>query len=294
MKLSFVILHYNALSDTIECIDSIKKCVGLDCGIVVVDNKSPNGTGADLDAKYKDDSQVTVILNPENEGFARGNNVGFKYAKENQNPDFIVMLNNDTLILQNDFAQRIQREYDAGHFAVLGPIIKTPSKPYSSNPGSTRLPSEKWYKNYVRKITFKLYLNYIGLDAAYEWILRKILGKKDKHFDESLLEKRAENVLLHGSFLIFSRDYISKFDGLNPRTFLYHEERLLFLRLLQNNMKSVFTPEIEIFHKEDAATKTVAKRGLLKRRFQYRHYINSAKVMLDVMQNGEEKKQSLF
>lgn len=286
MNISFVILHYNALSDTIECIDSIKKCVGKECGIVVVDNKSPNGTGADLDAKYKDDSQVTVILNPENEGFARGNNVGFKYAKDFQNPDFIVMLNNDTLILQDDFALRVQREYEISKFAVLGPIIQTPSKPYSSNPGPTKLPSENWYKKYVRKVTFKLYLNYLGLDAVYEWILRKILGKKDKHFDETLLERRAENVLLHGSFLIFSKDYISKFDGLNPRTFLYHEERLLFLRLLQNGMKSVFSPEIQIYHKEDAATKTVAK-GKLKRRFQYRHYINSAKVMLDVMKNGE-------
>lgn len=289
MKFSFVILHYNALPDTIECIDSIKKCVGADCGIVVVDNKSPNGTGVELDAKYRDDAQVTVILNPENEGFARGNNVGFRYAKEHQNPDFIVMLNNDTLILQDDFAARVEKEYGQSHFAVLGPIIKTPHKPYSSNPGPSKLPSENWYKKYVRKVSFKLFLNRIfGLDAVYEWLLRKLLGQKDKKFDESLLTHRAENVLLHGSFLIFSRDYISKFDGLNDRTFLYHEERLLFLRLLQNGMKSVFTPDIEIFHKEDAATKTVSAKNRLKRRFQYRHYINSAKVMLDVMRNGEK------
>ena len=141
----------------------------------------------------------------------------------------------------------------------------------------------------MRKVSFKLFLNRIfGLDAVYEWLLRKLLGQKDKKFDESLLTRRAENVLLHGSFLIFSRDYISKFDGLNDRTFLYHEERLLFLRLLQNGMKSVFTPDIEIFHKEDAATKTVSAKNRLKRRFQYRHYINSAKVMLDVMRNGEK------
>lgn len=287
MNFSFVILHYNALSDTIECIESIKKCIGSECGIVVVDNKSPNGSGVELDAKYRDDAQVTVILNPENEGFARGNNVGFKYAKQHQNPDFIVMLNNDTLILQDDFAARIEREFETSKFDVLGPIIKTPHKPYSSNPGPAKLPSESWYRKYVRKITIKLLLNYIGLDAAYEWLMRKMFGEKDKAFDEALLERRAENVLLHGSFLIFSKNYISKFDGLNPRTFLYHEERLLFLRLLQNGMKSVFTPDIEIFHKEDAATKTVSAKSRLKRRFQYRHYIKSAKIMLDVMQNGE-------
>lgn len=288
MNFSFVILHYNALADTIECIDSIKKCVGLDCGIVVVDNKSPNGSGVELAKRYKDDLQVTVLLNEKNEGFARGNNVGFRYAKIHQNPDFIVMLNNDTLILQNDFAERVEKEYLSSHFAVLGPIIKTPHKPYSSNPGPSRLPSEKWFEKYIAKNKLKLALNFLcGLDSVYEWLVRKVFGEKDKSFDESLLEHRAENVVLHGSFLIFSRDYISKFDGLNDRTFLYQEERLLFLRLQQNHLKSVFSPEIEIFHKEDAATKTVSKKGRLKRRFQYQNYINSVQVLLDVLRNGE-------
>lgn len=290
MKFSFVILHYNALADTIECIDSIKNCVGADCGIVVVDNKSPNGTGAELEKRYKGDAQVTVILNEKNEGFARGNNVGFRYAKEYQNPDFIVMLNNDTLILQNDFAAQVESEYAQMQFAVLGPIIKTPHKPYSSNPGPTKLPSEKWFRKYVLKNKVKLVLNYMfGLDTFYEWLVRKVVGEKDRRFDESLLMHRAENVVLHGSFLIFSKDYISKFDGLNDRTFLYQEERLLFLRLQQNHLKSVFSPNIEIFHKEDAATKTVSVKSKLKRRFQYKNYIASVNVLLDVMRNGENR-----
>ena len=290
MKFSFVILHYNALSDTIECIDSIKKCVGADCAIVVVDNKSPNGTGAELEERYKGDAQVTVILNEKNEGFARGNNVGFRYAKENQNPDFIVMLNNDTLILQNDFSALVEKEYAQTQFAVLGPVIQTPHKPYSSNPGPTKLPSEKWFRKYVLKNKVILVLNYMfGLDTFYEWLVRKVVGEKDRRFDESLLMHRAENVVLHGSFLIFSKDYISKFEGLNDRTFLYQEERLLFLRLQQNHLKSVFSPNIEIFHKEDAATKTVSVKSKLKRRFQYKNYIASVNVLLDVMRNGEKR-----
>ena len=290
MKYSFVILHYNALSDTIECIDSIKKCVGADCAIVVVDNKSPNGTGAELEERYKCDAQVTVILNEKNEGFARGNNVGFRYAKENQNPDFIVMLNNDTLILQNDFAALVEKEYAQTQFAVLGPVIQTPHKPYSSNPGPSKLPSEKWFRKYLLKNKVKLVLNYMfGLDLFYEWLVRKVFGEKDKKFDESLLAHRAENVVLHGSCLIFSKDYISKFEGLNDRTFLYQEERLLFLRLQQNHLKSVFSPNIEIFHKEDAATKTVSVKSKLKRRFQYKNYIASVNVLLNVMRNGEKR-----
>ena len=200
------------------------------------------------------------------------------------------MLNNDTLILQNDFAALVEKEYAQTQFAVLGPVIQTPHKPYSSNPGPSKLPSEKWFRKYLLKNKVKLVLNYMfGLDLFYEWLVRKVFGEKDKKFDESLLAHRAENVVLHGSCLIFSKDYISKFEGLNDRTFLYQEERLLFLRLQQNHLKSVFSPNIEIFHKEDAATKTVSVKSKLKRRFQYKNYIASVNVLLNVMRNGEKR-----
>ncbi len=282
MIFTFVILHYNAFEDTKACVHSIKQYVGLSSPIIIVDNNSPNGSGKELENFYTSDSQVHVLLNQENLGFARGNNVGFLYAKQNFKPDFIVLLNNDTLILQHEFTNIVEQEFAKSQFAVLGPTIQTPHKPYNSNPGPTKLPSIHFFKKYLRKVQIKLFLNYLHLDNLYEKVIHTFSKEKQKQE----ISERRENVLLHGSFLIFSKLYFSKFDGLNDKTFLYQEERLLFLRLKQNNMKSVFLPDLKIFHKEDVSTNTVSSKNYLKRRFRYKHYIRSVRVLINAMQKG--------
>ena len=91
---AFVILHYRAIDSTVMCTDSIKKLDG-ENHIVIVDNASPDDTGHKLREKYLNDPDVTVLVNGENAGFARGNNLGVRWAWENLKPDFTVVLNND-------------------------------------------------------------------------------------------------------------------------------------------------------------------------------------------------------
>jgi len=49
----FVILHYMALEETIQCVESIRGNVIGEKKIVVVDNCSPNGTVKELEARYR-------------------------------------------------------------------------------------------------------------------------------------------------------------------------------------------------------------------------------------------------
>ena len=71
LDIAFVILHYMAVNDTIECIKSIEDNIDTKSyRIIVVDNASPNGSGLVLFEKYKDYSCVKVILNEKNLGFA--------------------------------------------------------------------------------------------------------------------------------------------------------------------------------------------------------------------------------
>ena len=42
-------------------------------------------------------------------GFARGNNVGFAYAKEELNSDFIILCNSDTEVLEENFCSEIEK-----------------------------------------------------------------------------------------------------------------------------------------------------------------------------------------
>lgn len=84
-EFAFVILHYMAKQETIDCVASIlkkTKAEPMKVSIVIVDNASANGTGRELQQLYQGAENIYVILNPENLGFARGNNVGFEFAKK--------------------------------------------------------------------------------------------------------------------------------------------------------------------------------------------------------------------
>ena len=124
MKIVFVILHYLAIDETYKSVDSIEKKIDTDMyKIVIVDNASPDKSGALLKEHYKNDDHVEVLLNQENLGFARGNNVGFRYAEKTWNPSYIVLMNNDVYLLDDDFLEKVEKEYKRSQFAVLGPMI---------------------------------------------------------------------------------------------------------------------------------------------------------------------------
>jgi len=127
MKITCVILHYNTINDTEMCIDSILKLKDksskYDIDIVVVDNNSKNGSGKILQGKYDKQKDIYVILNSENLGFSAGNNIGFKFAKENLKSDFIILFNNDTYIFSENFFEEILTSYNEKKWAVMGPKI---------------------------------------------------------------------------------------------------------------------------------------------------------------------------
>jgi len=48
--------------------------------------------------KSPSNKKLILIKSDKNYGFAEGNNIGFKYAMETLNPDYILLLNNDTFV----------------------------------------------------------------------------------------------------------------------------------------------------------------------------------------------------
>ena len=133
--IAFVILHYRAADMTRKCVERIKALEG-DKKIVIVDNASPNGTGQELLDEYTEDSEIKVILNPENSGFAKGNNMGVRWVQENVPADFVVVLNNDVEILQKDFCTKVEAIYRRHSFDVLGPDIISVFSGIHQNPKS--------------------------------------------------------------------------------------------------------------------------------------------------------------
>lgn len=287
-KIGFVILHYYTQKDTISCVESIQtKMKKENYEIVIIDNGSKNESGKLLKKKYENEDKIHVLIQKENLGFAKGNNIGFKYAKEQLKCNYIVLLNNDTCILQEEFFNLIKEEYNKSGFAVLGPkiyLLKNQINPVNLNSLSIQR-----IKKELRSDSLNLFFSYIGLYQLYtntkKWI--KKLLKKNIVQNLADVNTYYKNIILHGCCLIFSPIYIEKFNGLDERTFLYHEEELLFYRLQKNKMISVYNPKIEIFHAEDSATNAITVTDRKKRIFVYKNKIKSGEILYYELKRGQ-------
>ncbi len=92
-----VILAYNNMDDTLECLESLTHVTFSDLKVVLVDNGSTDATVATVRERYP---TVHVIENGKNLWVPAGYNVGFEYALQ-QGADYILLLNNDTTVTEN-------------------------------------------------------------------------------------------------------------------------------------------------------------------------------------------------
>ena len=273
MHVSFVILHYLTLKDTVECVESILNNVEYEnYSIIIVDNGSPNGSGSELIKKYNENESIKVIINEENLGFAKGNNIGFMYAKNKLQTDFIVMINNDVIIKDEKFCAKIIEAFKKNDFDICGPDIISLCDNKHQNPERKFLTNLKKTKKRTIKLRMLLILNYIRIDNFLLFI-------KNKNFSKITNEKKLticdKDIKLHGSCLIFSRNYIENYDGLFDKTFMYMEEDILSFIADRDNLKVVYYPNLLIYHKEDSATNASLNKNYMKRRFYYKNSLYS-------------------
>lgn len=290
INIAFVILNYNLLDEVIDCVTSIKKNIDTEnYRIIVVDNASPNEAGVRLSKLYDTDNSVTVILNDENIGFAKGNNIGIKCARD-LGADFVCCLNNDTLLEQKDFYKTLISKYDQHKPAVIGPriILKDGSECHRT----ARLQSLEQYKKILayesapKEISsgFKnnRFLRFV-YDRCFSWIRKN----RKKYFKES------RDVVLHGCCLVFTPTFFAKLSGFNPQTFLYMEEEFLFIDVELKRMHTLYCPSLNIRHLEDVATDSVFRNEANKNKFVREKQVESIKKLIDYIESNKEELSNL-
>ena len=97
LKLTAVVLNYGTYELTKNCVNALLDDLPANANIVIVDNKSPDGSGLELEKwllEEKAADPVSIILSPENHGFSGGNNLGIQ-ANE---AEHYLLINSDTLV----------------------------------------------------------------------------------------------------------------------------------------------------------------------------------------------------
>jgi len=95
---AIIILNWNGVSDTIECVDSVlqQNCTGF--LIFLADNGSGGNDAEVLREEYQYNMNIEIILFTENYGFTKGVNRVIREYILIDNFKYIVLLNNDTIV----------------------------------------------------------------------------------------------------------------------------------------------------------------------------------------------------
>lgn len=116
---SIIVLTCNQLEYTKKCLNSVRIYTDVPYEIIVVDNGSTDGTVDYLERQ----NDITLVKNDKNLGFAKGCNQGIKISKG----EFIVLLNNDTIVTKNwlrNMVDFMNTHEDAG---IIGPVTNNVS-----------------------------------------------------------------------------------------------------------------------------------------------------------------------
>jgi GT2 family glycosyltransferase len=231
-ELSIIIVNWNGCDITRQCLKSIyEQTKGIGFEIIVVDNGS---TDLSCEMIRNEFPEVILIPNVDNRGFAAANNQGIKIAKG----EFILLLNNDTIILDKAIKKTLSAAKANPQAGVMGCRVLNADKSLQSS--YFRFPS-----------LLNLSLAALHLDSIFP---KNIFFGRER-YARAEWNKITEVDVLTGCFMMARRNAVEKIGLLDERFFMYAEETDWCLRFKRNGWKVLYVPVGEIIHLGGASSK---------------------------------------
>jgi GT2 family glycosyltransferase len=254
---AIIILNWNGWPDTVECLESINHINYPNYQVIIVDNNSsddsikkiidytlgklevksnffkydPNDKPietviyskeySEIEESSNPNKQLILLKNDTNYGFAEGNNIGIEFALKNLNPDYILLLNNDTVVDKDFLKILVQEGEKDSKIGLLGPKMY-----YYDNP------------NVIWCIGGKI-----------DWKLGRGLHVGINELDTQQYPEKMNFDYINGSALLVKRNVLDEIGLLDNIFFLYFEETDLALRASKKGYSSTYIPNSKIWHK---------------------------------------------
>jgi len=201
IQVSILIVNFNSFGLLENCLNSvIKYTTNIDYEIIVIDNNSIEGDVREVTNKF---SNIILIKNKQNKGFAAGNNIGAQVAKGK----YLLLLNNDTELIENS----IKRVFDFAELNKTDIIVgcKLLNDDRSVQDSTSDFPS---FGNMLTEIFFlsKLFPRSRFANKSY---------LSFQNVNES-----TETDVVKGAFLFCKTQVFQKLDGFDDRFYFYSEE----------------------------------------------------------------------
>jgi GT2 family glycosyltransferase len=219
MDLSIIIVNYKSAHHVLNCIESIyKETYRYSFEIIVVDNFSEDNSKDLILSKFKD---IVWIQTGYNAGFARANNAGIRNAKG----DFILLLNADTIVLENALDKTIDLIKQSPEIIACGVQLLNPD-------GTHQISGAHFVKG---GLNFLLPLPYLGRFIRF-------LGYKFKTKVPSV-HTVTDTVLVDwivGAFILVRKEILERSGLLDEDFFMYAEEIEWCSRLRKQGKLALF------------------------------------------------------
>lgn len=289
-KIFFVILHYQNVEDTINCIESInklKKNSEIEVNCLVIDNKSPNNSGDVLKEKYKNKKNINVMLLDNNYGFSKANNIGYKYCKEKM-ADLILIINNDIVFEDCEFLIKLIKFYkENNNYEIICPDVIN-LKDMHQNPMKLKpMTIKKAYKNLIYKKIISILLN-IPIINIITYNIEKNRENKwlESYYKNNEIKKDIEESFIPiGAFLIYTKKWILNEDIAFPSdTFMYLEEDFLGIYILNKKYKIFYLDNLKVRHLEGRSVSSKTYNKYKNFAFKYRNQSIAIKRYIEFLQ----------
>lgn len=256
--------------------------------ITIVDNASPNQSGLKLKQEYCNDNRIDVIINLSNEGFAKGNNVGYNFIRDKYKPEFIIVMNNDIIIDQVDFLDKIEVIYKQTEFDVLGPDIIRILDGVHQSPLHRAMPSyeiiKSWYDGCVDRCIHPI-ISYLKLKIKEKFLNKRKKKVNNEEQRKSSIESMTD-VVLHGACYIFGPGFVKKRKCcFNPSTFMYGEELILYQECHQQGLRMIYDPSVRVQHLQGATTEKCFRSEFKRYKVANYNLKRAYGLLLDLMSN---------
>jgi len=219
-----ITLNWNGKDDTIECVESLKKVNYPNFQIIVVDNGSTDGSVAALRGKYSD---IIIVENGRNLGYAEGFNTGMRYGLQ-QRADYFLILNNDTVIDPNAPGELVRvAERDPRIGFVSGKVY--------------------FYDEPNR-------LQTVGKNSHPVFIVGSHIGGKE--IDVGQYDGIRERCFVDDVCLLVRRAVFEEVGGYDLTFFLMYEETDWCARVRRAGFKIIYAPDAKIWHKGNRDSNT--------------------------------------
>lgn len=239
-RVAVLILNWCNEIDTIRCLDSVRASDYPNALPLLIDNGSPDGSGARLAERYPD---VAFIQTGANCGYAGGNNYGFDWARA-RNVAYVLVLNNDAELAPDCITRLVALAEGDPTIGVVTPKIL-------DRDDRARI----WYAGGSLSVLRA---------SGTHW--RE--GARDSAADDPAAGTRI--TFATGCCFLITRRALEVVRGFEPSYFAYNEDVDLSYRLVDAGLDLALEPAARVYHRWSAGPPTpfqIRQRDRNRRRF---------------------------